>query len=48
MYTHLKKREVLHFPYYIILYLESFTLFLSIIPYFLTNDKFSDQFVSQK
>ncbi|EEL49642.1 hypothetical protein bcere0022_30960 [Bacillus cereus Rock3-44] len=28
--------------------MESFTLFLFIIPYFSTNDKFSDQFVSQK
>ncbi|PFY18998.1 PTS glucose transporter subunit IIA [Bacillus toyonensis] len=36
------------FTFHIILYLESFTLFLSIIPYFSTNDKFSVQFVSQK
>ncbi|RFT68976.1 PTS glucose transporter subunit IIA [Bacillus clarus] len=36
------------FTFHFKLYLESFTLFLFIIPYFSTNDKFSDQFVSQK
>ncbi|PFE05862.1 PTS glucose transporter subunit IIA [Bacillus cereus] len=36
------------FTFFSKLYLESFTLFLYIIPYFSTNDKFSNQFVSQK
>ncbi|OUM50491.1 PTS glucose transporter subunit IIA [Bacillus pseudomycoides] len=36
------------FTFFSKLYSESFTLFLYIIPYFLTNDKFSNQFVSQK
>ncbi|PEB54982.1 PTS glucose transporter subunit IIA [Bacillus pseudomycoides] len=36
------------FTFFSKFHLESFTLFLFIIPYFLTNDKFSNQFVSQK